>query len=203
MSQTQRTVLIVDDSPEDCETYRRYLLQDEEYQYTVVAAGLGQEGLALREQHQPDIVLLDYRLPDLDGLEFLAQLKAQTQQTVLSVIMLTGRGNEAIAVQSMKMGAQDYLVKEQVTSQGLRLAVNGAIEMVQLHIELHHRIDLEQAARAEAEKANRLKDEFLALLSHELRSPLNPILGWAKLLQNRKLDEAKTAHGLATIERNA
>jgi signal transduction histidine kinase len=203
MSQTQRTVLIVDDSPEDCETYRRYLLQDEEYQYTVVAAGLGQEGLALRQQHQPDIVLLDYRLPDLDGLEFLAQLKAQTQQTVLSVIMLTGRGNEAIAVQSMKMGAQDYLVKEQVTSQSLRLAVNGAIQMVQLHIELHHRIELEQAARAEAEKANRLKDEFLALLSHELRSPLNPILGWVKLLQAGKLDKAKTAHGLATIERNA
>ncbi|MBG1263976.1 hybrid sensor histidine kinase/response regulator [Nostoc commune] len=203
MSQTQRTVLIVDDSPEDCESYRRYLLQDEEYQYTVVAAGLGQEGLALHQQHQPDIVLLDYRLPDLNGLEFLAQLKAQTQQTVLSVIMLTGKGNEAIAVQSMKMGAQDYLVKEQVTSHSLRLALNGAIEMVQLHIELHHRIELEQAARSEAEKANRIKDEFLALLSHELRSPLNPILGWAKLLQNRKLDEAKTAYGLATIERNA
>lgn len=203
MSQTQRTVLIVDDSPEDCEVYRRYLLRDEEYQYTVVAAGLGREGLALHQQHQPDIVLLDYRLPDLDGLEFITQLKAQTQQIVLRVIMLTGKGNEAIAVKSMKMGAQDYLVKEQVTSHSLRLAVNGAIEMVQLHIELHHRIELEQAARAEAEKANRIKDEFLALLSHELRSPLNPILGWAKLLQNGKLDEAKIAYGLATIERNA
>jgi len=130
MSQTQRTVLIVDDNPEDCEVYRRYLLGDEEYHYTVVVAGLGQEGLALHQQHQPDIVLLDYRLPDLDGLEFLAQLKAQTQQIVLPVIMLTGKGNEVIAVQSMKMGAQDYLVKEQVTPHGLRLAVNGAIEIV-------------------------------------------------------------------------
>ncbi len=61
----------------------------------------------------------------------------------------------------------------------------------------------EQAARAKAEEANRLKDEFLAVLSHELRSPLNPILGWAKLLQTRKFDEAKTAYALATIERNA
>jgi signal transduction histidine kinase/CheY-like chemotaxis protein len=58
------------------------------------------------------------------------------------------------------------------------------------------------AARA-AESANRLKDEFLAVLSHELRSPLNPILGWSKLLQTRKFDEAKTAYALATIERNA
>ncbi|HEY9615663.1 MAG TPA: PAS domain S-box protein, partial [Microcoleaceae cyanobacterium] len=61
----------------------------------------------------------------------------------------------------------------------------------------------EKAARAEAERANRIKDEFLAVLSHELRSPLNPILGWTKLLQMRKFDETKTAQALATIERNA
>ena len=61
----------------------------------------------------------------------------------------------------------------------------------------------EQAAREEAEQANRLKDEFLAVLSHELRSPLNPILGWTRLLQNGKLDEARRAEALKTIERNA
>ncbi|MBD2356337.1 PAS domain S-box protein [Tolypothrix sp. FACHB-123] len=60
----------------------------------------------------------------------------------------------------------------------------------------------EQAAREAAERANRIKDEFLAVLSHELRSPLNPILGWTKLLQSRKLDQSKTAEALATIERN-
>ncbi|MBD1914097.1 MULTISPECIES: PAS domain S-box protein [unclassified Leptolyngbya] len=64
-------------------------------------------------------------------------------------------------------------------------------------------LEREQAAREAAERANRIKDEFLAILSHELRSPLNPILGWSKLLQSRKLDEAKTAQALATIERNA
>jgi PAS domain S-box-containing protein len=61
----------------------------------------------------------------------------------------------------------------------------------------------EQAARAEAEKANRIKDEFLAVLSHELRSPLNPILGWSKLLQSGRLDPQKTKLALETIERNA
>lgn len=61
----------------------------------------------------------------------------------------------------------------------------------------------EQAAREAAETANRIKDEFLAVLSHELRSPLNPILGWSKLLQQGKLDAAKTMTALATIERNA
>ncbi|HEY9735327.1 MAG TPA: ATP-binding protein, partial [Trichocoleus sp.] len=61
----------------------------------------------------------------------------------------------------------------------------------------------EQAAREQAEVANRIKDEFLAVLSHELRSPLNPILGWANLLRHGQLDAAKTAYGLETIERNA
>ncbi|MBN3891288.1 MAG: response regulator [Nostoc sp. JL31] len=64
-------------------------------------------------------------------------------------------------------------------------------------------LQLEQTARVEAEAANRIKDEFLAVLSHELRSPLNPILGWAKLLQSRKFDQESLNKALKTIERNA
>jgi PAS domain S-box-containing protein len=60
-----------------------------------------------------------------------------------------------------------------------------------------------EAARAEAEAANRIKDEFLAVLSHELRSPLNPILGWTKLLRSRQFDPKATDRALETIERNA
>jgi signal transduction histidine kinase/FixJ family two-component response regulator len=61
----------------------------------------------------------------------------------------------------------------------------------------------EQAARQQAETANRMKDEFLAMLSHELRSPLNPILGWSRILLTRKVNEATTVRALEAIERNA
>ncbi|BAY08460.1 multi-sensor hybrid histidine kinase [Calothrix sp. NIES-2098] len=66
-----------------------------------------------------------------------------------------------------------------------------------------HLYEAERIARNAAEAANRVKDEFLAVLSHELRTPLNPILGWSKLLQTGKLDQAKTAQALNTIVRNA
>lgn len=61
----------------------------------------------------------------------------------------------------------------------------------------------ERAAREESEAANRIKDEFLAVLSHELRSPLNPILGWSRLLRTRQFDTASRDRALETIERNA
>jgi len=61
----------------------------------------------------------------------------------------------------------------------------------------------ESAARAEAELANRLKDEFLATVSHELRSPLNSIIGWTRMLSDKRLDEEKSAHALEVIHRSA
>ncbi|MBW4646690.1 MAG: response regulator [Goleter apudmare HA4340-LM2] len=76
-------------------------------------------------------------------------------------------------------------------------------EQKQIQQERAHLLELEQAARAKAETANRIKDEFIAVLSHELRTPLNAILGWSKLLQKHSFDQAQISQALATIERNA
>lgn len=85
-------------------------------------------------------------------------------------------------------------------------AVLAAIDITarkQADLERERLLSQEQAARTQAERANHIKDEFLAVLSHELRSPLNPILGWTNLLQKNKLDAHRTQQALATIERNA
>ncbi|MBW4538462.1 MAG: PAS domain-containing protein [Myxacorys chilensis ATA2-1-KO14] len=78
-----------------------------------------------------------------------------------------------------------------------------AVENAQLYEAEQQARSTAEAAQEEAQAANRIKDEFLAVLSHELRSPLNPILGWSKLLQNGNLDATRTQHALKTIERNA
>ncbi|MEH1840612.1 MAG: PAS domain-containing protein [Nostoc sp.] len=175
MSQQQRTLLIVDDSPEDRELYRRYLLRDREYSYTILEATLGVQGLELWQKHQPDAVLLDYRLPDLDGLEFLAQLQPSTPQPCLPIIFVTRQGNEAIAVQAIKAGAQDYIVKEQITPERLQIAVNGAIKTVRLHTQLQQRIERERVVLYITQKIHQSLnlDEILQRTVAEVRKFLH------------------------------
>ena len=81
--------------------------------------------------------------------------------------------------------------------------VQGFVKILQDKTEQRQAHEQIQQQAQQLQQANRIKDEFLAVLSHELRSPLNPILGWSKLLQTGKLDSSKTAQGLNAIERNA
>jgi PAS domain S-box-containing protein len=96
-----------------------------------------------------------------------------------------------------------YEVHSYPATDGITVYFRNVTDRKRIEAEREQLLQREQAARETAENANRIKDEFLAVLSHELRSPLTPILGWSKLLQTGKLDASKTIGALATIERNA
>lgn len=115
---------------------------------------------------------------------------------------------------TLGLGSGSTYEKEYICKDGSRISVlfgrarfedtlSGGVFFA---LDLTERKKLENRLRQQAEElgqANRIKDEFLAVLSHELRSPLNPIMGWAKLLRTRKFDEETTARAIETIERNA
>jgi PAS domain S-box-containing protein len=174
MHLTPRTVLIIDDSPEDRELYRRYLRHDCNYTYTVLNAELGQQGFDLWQQYQPDAVLLDYYLPDLDGLSVLGRLQAAAPQTCLPVVVVSGQGSEAIAVETMKAGAQDYLVKGQINPERLHQALNNAIETAQLRNQLQQCIERERLVARIAKKLHQSLDlaEILQTTVDEVRQYL-------------------------------
>lgn len=129
----QRTVMLVEDSEVDRTVYRRYLQTDAEYEYSFIEVETGEEALEIYSQSQPDIVLLDYLLPDMNGLEYLAQWQQEYGDRLCPVVVLTGQGDENIAVHFIKLGAADYLVKSQITAEKLKLVVNKNIAAQQLH----------------------------------------------------------------------
>ena len=130
-----QTLLIVDDCPEDRRIYRRYLLQDPHQSYRILEADSAKDGLALYQESYCDLILLDFYLPDMSGLDFLEKLELELAAPT-AVIMLTGQGNEGIAVQAMKQGVRDYLVKQYLKPDVLQLAVRNALKQSCLQAEL-------------------------------------------------------------------
>ncbi len=108
MAQTPLTILLVDDSTADCALYRHFLSSTGTY--TFLEAATGEAGLRLCQTTQPDCLILDFYLPDMDGFEFLDTLQGETVSLPYPVVMLTGQGSEQLAVQAMHRGLQDYVV---------------------------------------------------------------------------------------------
>lgn len=117
---------------------------------------------------------------------------------------LVGRDGKNIGlIQLSDKNEGEFTAADEAILVQLAQMASVSIENARLYEAEQQARSIAEASREAAQSANRIKDEFLAVLSHELRSPLNPILGWSKLLQNGKLDAARTKQALTTIERNA
>ncbi|AFY91332.1 ATP-binding protein [Chamaesiphon minutus] len=127
-----RTILIVEDSLTYRSKLREYLSQDNRYNYIILETETGTEGLRQYRIAQPDAILLDYVLPDMNGLEFLQALQQQIKKPDLPVVLLTEYEKENLANLAIECGAQQYLSKAAVTTENLRLSLHNAIKQGEL-----------------------------------------------------------------------
>ena len=127
-SLTPLTILLVEDSPEDRAVYQRFLRQHLPAAAVCLEAATGTEGLRLCQTARLDCIILDMRLPDMTGLEFLQARQAGSPTPPCPVILLTGQGNEQLAVQALHAGAQDYVVKHDLSAALLYQTITQAME---------------------------------------------------------------------------
>jgi len=145
-------------------------------------------GLELLSQNDIDVILLGLLLPDSKGLSTFVKVREQAGE--VPIVVLIDLGNEAVALESMRMGAQDYLVKEHVNTDLLVRSIRYSIERKKGEVELR--------------KLNETNRRTVVMVAHDLRSPLTTIQGCAELLHDGEIGTVSTRQQeiLDTIIRN-
>lgn len=189
-------VLLVEDNPGDTRLIQEMLSEAGETVFELQHAGRLSEGLEYLTEGEIDVILLDLSLPDSRGLETFAKKNAQAPH--VPIIVLTGLNDEALAVEAVRQGAQDYLVKGQVDSHLLVRAIRYAIQRKQAEETLRQRT-------ADLEARNEELDAFAHTVAHDLKDPLGLIVGYVYILMESyaSLPEDEVQSYLNDIARNA
>ncbi len=190
---SQGHILIVDDDVVDRKTAQRSL-ERAGWEGDIVQAANADDALALIRSGEFACILLDYRLPGQNGLELLEQLH-QSGDTIPPIIMLTGEGNEMLAVESMKKGAFDYLPKQQLASDTLYRVIVQAMERAKMQRALAEaQTQLERLALYDALSGLGNRNLFLRDLGRSLSAAQRSQQSFCLLLMD--LDRFKIADDL-------
>ncbi len=188
-------ILVADDNA-DMRDYVGRLLREQRWKVDFANDGL--EALTRAQELQPDLVVTDIMMPNLDGFGLLRRLRADPRTAQIPVIMVSARAGDEARIEGLEAGADDYLVKP-FSAKELLARARAQLENVRLRRAADiERVKVEEqarqlavanrdaeAAREQAEAASRAKDEFLAMLGHELRNPLSPIVTALRLMRMR------------------
>ena len=165
-----KSILAVDDNPENLDVVRAALSAN----YTVKAATNGLLALKIAHSQRPDLILLDIMMPSMDGYEVCRRLKEHPDTRDIPVIFLTARGGVQDETRGFSLGAVDYISKP----------INAAIlhARIQTHIALHEAKRRLEAQNQALIEAARMREDIERVMRHDLKSPLNSIIGTPQLL---------------------
>ena len=183
----RRRILYVEHDPADIDLTLKFISEVTPHLHMEVVS-TASTALTLLNTAEFDLLLADLRMPDMSALELLKETRHRGLQ--IPVVIITGGGDEAAAVAALKLGAYDYIVKQENYLTHLPYAIDNAIA----------RFELAEHAAALAEAA-RQKDEFLAMLSHELRNPLAPIRTALELLRRSDAQDEISASAQEVMDR--
>lgn len=174
-------VLVVDDEPgirsgvtRILKTFQvNYPFMDEDYTYEVIEAATGEDGIEIVDREKPDIVLLDNKLPGIQGIDVLEYIRNKRYDIV--VAMITSYASLDVAVKAHKFGATDFIPKP-FTPQELKSSIENITKQQYLK-RITHQMN---------EEGKKIRYQFLSVLSHELKAPLNAIEGYLRMMQEKQ-----------------
>jgi two-component system, sensor histidine kinase and response regulator len=172
-SASKSSILVVDDAPDNLRLLSEVLTRQG---YDVRSAISGSIALMVVPSIYPDLILLDINMPQMDGYQVCELLKLDSQTREIPVIFLSAMGETIDKVRAFEVGAVDYITKP--------FQIQEVIVRIENQLNLRRmRVELSQALVKEQE-LNRLKSEFISMVSHDFRTPLCSIQGFAELLRH-------------------
>jgi light-regulated signal transduction histidine kinase (bacteriophytochrome) len=141
-----------------------------------------------------DCVILDYNLPDADGIDFIGSFRRESRSPGAAVVMVTGQGSEETAVAAMKQGATDYITKNTIAEGFFPQAIQNATERARLKGKV-------KQYREDLEKSNRALSEFAHIVSHDMKAPLRRIASYCELIREEAGDRLDGTEAHSYIER--